>query len=118
MTGVLHLGAGRRDPHAGQAEADGDRRGDGVAILDVDEIDLCVGRRGRFAGVREVASQQQGESQDNLSHSVAPQAEHFGGLSTPRAIWREAANRMWHKEPPSLARGVPQGRVSVSFTPG
>jgi len=69
MARIRDLGPGRRDSHAGQAKADGDRGGDGVAVLQVDEIHLGVGGRGRFAGQGERRSRKHHrESNSDFSH--------------------------------------------------
>jgi hypothetical protein len=48
MAGVFLFDAGRRDAHTGQAELDRQGRFDGVAVLQIDEIDLGILRRGRL----------------------------------------------------------------------
>ena len=48
MTGICAIGAGWCDPHLAQTKANGHLWRNGLAVLEIDEVNRCHFRRGRW----------------------------------------------------------------------
>ena len=54
MTGIRAIGAGWCDPHLSQAKTDSHLWRNGLAVLEIDEVNRCPFRRGRWAVISSV----------------------------------------------------------------